>query len=95
MQKITQVVELLEGKLGLVLERYSFLKEENQILRGNLTALRQKLNVKEQVLQEHESDFDSLKLARTIQGSDNIEKTTKKINILIKEIDMCIAQLSD
>lgn len=95
MQNITQVVELLEDKLVLVLERYDFLKEENKLIRENLTQLQHQFNLKEQLLEEKETKFDSLKVARTIQGSDDTKKTTKKINTLIKEIDLCIAQLSD
>lgn len=95
MQNITQVVELLEDKLVLVLERYDFLKEENKLIRENLTQLQYQFNLKEQLLEEKETKFDSLKVARTIQGSDDTKKTTKKINTLIKEIDLCIAQLSD
>lgn len=96
MQNITQVVELLEDKLLLVLERYDFLKEENRLVREELVQLQHQLNIKEQLLEEKESNLDSLKVARTIQGSsDDTKKTTKKINTLIKEIDLCIAQLSD
>ena len=95
MQNITQVVELLEDKLHLILERYKFLKEENEFLRSDLVRLEQRLNVKEQLLDAKESDLDSLKVAKTIQGSDDTKKTTQKINTLIKEIDLCIAQLSD
>ena len=95
MQNITQVVELLEDKLLLILERYDFLKEENKLIREDLVQLQHQLNLKEQLLEEKELKFDSLKVARTIQGSDDTKKTTKKINTLIKEIDLCIAQLSD
>ncbi|HIP47559.1 MAG TPA: hypothetical protein EYG92_01135 [Lutibacter sp.] len=95
MQNITQVVELLEDKLLLILERYDFLKEENKLIREDMVQLQHQLNLKEQLLEEKESNFDSLKVARTIQGSDDTKKTTKKINTLIKEIDLCIAQLSD
>jgi len=95
MQNITQVVELLESKLLLLLERYEFLKEENELIRGELVNLHQELNKKEQLLSTKEADLGSLKVARAIQGSDDTGETTKKINTLIKEIDMCIAQLSD
>jgi hypothetical protein len=95
MQNITQVVELLEDKLLLLMERYEFLKEENEIIRGDFLRLQQELSLKEQLLKTKESDLDSLKVAKTIQGSDNTGETTKKINTLIKEIDLCIAQLSD
>ncbi len=95
MQNITQVVDLLEDKLLLVLERYDFLTEENKLLREDLTKLQHQFNLKEQLLEEKETKFTSLKVARTIQGSDDTKKTTKKINTLIKEIDLCITQLSD
>ena len=95
MQNITQVVELLEDKLHLILERYKFLKEENEFLRSDLIRLQQQLNINEQLLDERETDLDSLRVAKTIQGSDNTKKTTQKINTLIKEIDLCIARLSD
>lgn len=96
MQNITQVVELLEDKLLLVLERYDFLKEENRLVREELVQLQHQLTIKEQLLEEKDSILDSLKVARTIQGSsDDTKITTKKINTLIKEIDLCIAQLSD
>ena len=95
MQNISKVVELLEDKLLLLLERYEFLKEENALLRNDLTQIQQQLNQKEQLLEKNESQLDSLKVARTIQGSDDSKKTTKKINTLIKEIDLCIAQLSN
>ena len=95
MQNITQVVELLEDKLHLVLERYKFLKEENEFLRSDVTKLQQQLDAKQQLLQEKELNLDSLQVAKTIQGSDDTKKTTQKINTLIKEIDMCISQLSD
>jgi len=95
MQNITKVVELLEEKLFLILERYDFLKEENTLLRNDLIQLQQQLNQKEQLLTINETNLNSLKVARTIQGSDDTQKTTKKINTLIKEIDLCIAQLSN
>jgi len=96
MQNITQVVELLEDKLHLILERYKFLNDENEFLRNDLLKLQQQLDVKEQLFKENETQLDSLIVAKTIQGSnDDTKMTTKKINTLIKEIDMCIAQLSD
>jgi len=95
MQNITEVVDLLENKIRLLLERYEFLKEENDLLHNNLANLQQRLERKEQLFRENESDLQSLRVARTIQGSNNTNETTKKINTLIREIDMCITQLSD
>lgn len=95
MHNITEIVDLLEDKLRLLVERYDFLKEENELLQNNLNTLQQQLDVKEQLFKENESNLNSLRLAKTIQGSNNTNETTKKINTLIQEIDKCIIQLSD
>jgi hypothetical protein len=40
--------------------------------------------------------YETLKIANSLLGSDNNKRETKlKINSLIREIDYCIAQLSD
>ena len=42
------------------------------------------------------SNFDSIKITNSLLGSDEYKRDTKqKINSLIREIDYCIAQLSD
>jgi cell division septum initiation protein DivIVA len=96
MQNITEVVDLLEDKLLVLLEKYDFLKEENELLRNDLTKLQQELVEKERIVESSESTLQSMRVAQTIQGSNNnTRETTQKINTLIKEIDICIAQLSD
>ncbi len=95
MLNITQVIDSLENKLSILLERYDFLKEENELLRGEIAELQQDLIHKEQLLKEKETEFDSLVVAKTIQGSNNTELTTQKIQTLIREIDSCIDLLSD
>ncbi len=42
------------------------------------------------------TQYETLKVANTLLGSDDNKRDTKlKINSLIREIDYCIAQLSD
>ena len=42
------------------------------------------------------ANFDSIKITNSLLGSDEYKRDTKlKINSLIREIDYCIAQLSD
>jgi hypothetical protein len=42
------------------------------------------------------SQYETLKMANSLLGSDENKRDTKlKINSLIREIDYCIAQLSD
>ncbi len=95
MQSITEIVGLLEDKLKLLIERYDFLEEENAVLRANLVETQQLLMSKEHLLEVNSNELQALRVAKTIQGSDNTKETTQKINALIKEVDLCIAQLSD
>jgi hypothetical protein len=96
MQKISQVVNLVEDKLKILLENYKFLQEENEFLRTKLSILESQLAAEKQLSSQLENDYQALKIAKTIEGSREDRKETKlKINALIREIDACIVQLSD
>ena len=96
MSSITQVVNLVESKLNTLLENYNFLKEENQLLLSKITKLEQQLVEEQQLKEGVLEEFKTLKIAKTIEGSkDNSRDTKLKINALIREIDACIAQLSE
>jgi cell fate (sporulation/competence/biofilm development) regulator YmcA (YheA/YmcA/DUF963 family) len=95
MQDISKIVDNLEVKIQNLVERYDFLRAENDLMRGQLSQIQQELNAKTRLIKENEDQLLSLKVAKTIQGSENSKETTQKINTLVKEIDWCIAQLSD
>jgi hypothetical protein len=96
MSNITQVVNLVENKLKILLENYNFLKEENDLLINKLTVLENKITKEKQLFNELENKYQALKIAKTIEGSkENSRETKLKINALIREIDNCIVQLSD
>lgn len=96
MSSITQVVNLVEDKLNRLLENYNFLKEENELLYKKITSLETQIVKEKQMFNEIESQYQLLKIAKTIEGSKEDTRETKlKINALIREIDVCIAQLSE
>ena len=96
MSNITQVVNLVENKLKILLENYHFLKEENDLLFNKLTVLENQISEEKQLFNELEKKYQALKIAKTIEGSKENSKETKlKINALIREIDNCITQLSE
>ena len=96
MSTITEAVDLVENKLKILLENYNFLKEENDLLYGKLTVLENQNAKEKQLLSELENKYQTLKIAKTIEGSGTNTKDTKlKINSLIKEIDKCIIQLQE
>ena len=96
MSSIIQVVNVFEDKLTVLLENYSFLKEENELLLQKIAALENQITEEKQFYNEIEKKYQSLKIAKTIEGSKEDKRDTKlKINALIREIDTCITQLSE
>lgn len=91
-----EAIQLLENSLQNLLSNYEFLKKENEILLQNNTSLQNQLLEKEHILMIQKKEFESLKIAKTIDGSGTNTKDTKlKINSLIKEIDKCLIQLQE
>jgi archaellum component FlaC len=74
-----------------------------QSLETTVQDLKQELNNSTQTIQKQANEMESLKkqyetlkIANSLLGSDENKRDTKlKINSLIREIDYCIAQLSD
>ncbi|WP_428742871.1 hypothetical protein [Tenacibaculum sp.] len=90
-----EAIHLLEDKLKNLLTNYEFLKEENQVLLQNNAELQILLQKKEKQLEEKQKEYHLLKVAKTIEGSDESTRETKlKINALVREIDKCISLLN-
>jgi len=72
-------------------------------LEANLLQKQSELNKAENIIKNQENEIEalkkaceSLKMANSLLGSEENKRDTKlKINSLIREIDYCIAQLSD
>jgi hypothetical protein len=96
MNQITGIVNLVEDKLKMLLENYNFLKEENELLHNKVIILENQLSKEKQFNNEIEKQYQTLKIAKTIEGSkENSRETKLKINALIREVDNCISQLSE
>ncbi|AQS93284.1 MULTISPECIES: hypothetical protein [unclassified Polaribacter] len=96
MSNTLEAIHLLEDKLKNLLSNYEFLKKENEILLQSATKYQQKILEQEQIIKNQKQEFDLLKIAKTIDGSNTNTRDTKlKINTLIREIDKCIIQLQE
>ena len=96
MSNTIEAVNLLEIKLKNLLSNYDFLLKENELLLQNSSKLQHQLLENKQLFEQREEQFKLLKIAKTIEGSDNSTRDTKfKINALIREIDKCIVQLNE
>ncbi|MCJ1805998.1 hypothetical protein MRP92_03610 [Flavobacterium covae] len=72
------------------------LKLDNQELRLKLRYSESIILRQSEDLKKIKAELDSVKITNSLLGSDEFKRDTKlKINSLIKEIDYCIAQLSD
>lgn len=96
MSKTLEAIQLLEDRLKNLLANYEFLKEENEILLQNVGKLQLQINKNQQLIEDQNKKYDLLKIAKTIDGSNESTRETKlKINALIREIDKCIVQLKE
>ena len=96
MSKTEFIIKSLELKFDKILKKFDQLENDNLILKKELDLLRQKkgdLNIK---LKNRESDLEALKIASSMLGSNDDKRASKlKINALIRDINDCIASLSD
>ena len=96
MGNIEDIVGSLENKIGKVLHKIELLKFENSKLSEELANNKQVLETQQKQIVSWEERYEALKLANSILGSDDNKRETKlKINALIRDIDYCIAQLSE
>jgi len=96
MSNIEDIVDSLENKISKVLHRLELLKQANLKLSKELEASKQNLQSQKLQITTWEEKYEALKMANSILGSDDNKRETKlKINALIRDIDHCIAQLSD
>ncbi len=96
MSEIVQIIDSLESKIGSLLNKISSLEEKNNILESELKKSAVSYQNQLNAIETLKKDYESLKLTNALLGSEDYKRDTKlKINSLIREIDSCIAQLSD
>ena len=96
MSEIAEIVDTLEGRIGKLFSKIDTLERNNDILKGELNESVAIIKKQSESIEVLKAQYNSLKMANSLLGSDENKRDTKlKINSLIREIDYCIAQLSD
>ena len=96
MSKTELIVRSLELKFDKILKKFNQLENDNLILKKELDLLRQKKSDLDKKIKNRESDLEALKIASSMLGSNDDKRASKlKINALIRDINDCIASLSD
>ena len=96
MSKTESIVRSLELNFDKILKKFDQLENDNLMRKKELDLLRQKKSDLDIKLKSRESDLEALKIASSMLGSNDDKRASKlKINALIRDINDCIASLSD
>ncbi len=96
MSEIAEIVNTLEYRIGKLLAKLDNLERANQGLKEELKQTATTIQKQSDEIEALKAQYESLKMANSLLGSEENKRDTKlKINSLIREIDYCIAQLSD
>jgi predicted RNase H-like nuclease (RuvC/YqgF family) len=96
MSEIGGIVDSLEVRFQKLFKKLESLQQANQELTVKLDESEKIILNQTEEIKKIKSNFDSIKITNSLLGSDEYKRDTKlKINSLIREIDYCIAQLSD
>lgn len=96
MNGLTEIIDSLEIKFSKLTQKLESLEKTNQELCNELSKSSSIITQQSEEINVLKNQYETLKMANSLLGSDENKRETKlKINSLIREIDYCIAQLSD
>ena len=96
MSAMIELVDSLENKVSKLLHQLEIQRQLNRKLTEELRDSNGRNKQLQSTIEEWEDKYRSLKLAKSMLGSNESKTEAKlKINTLIREIDTCIAQLSE
>ena len=96
MSEFSEILISVEQKIVKLVEKKQELQSENDLLTNELKKSEELIKKQVLEIQNLKSEIESLKIVSSLLGSEENKRDTKlKINSLIREIDYCIAQLSD
>ena len=96
MNGLSELIDSLEVKFFKLNQKVSQLEMKNQELQDELLLSKKNQQKQSGEIETLKKQLDTLKMVNSLLGSEENKRETKlKINSLIREIDYCIAQLSD
>ena len=96
MNGLSELIDSLEVKFFKLNQKVVQLEMKNQELQDELLLSKKNQQQQSGEIEDLKKQLDTLKMVNSLLGSEENKRETKlKINSLIREIDYCIAQLSD
>jgi chromosome segregation ATPase len=96
MSELSKIIDSLEVKFFKLSKKIENLEQLNESLSKELREIKQTAQHENEKVISLKNELESLRITNSLLGSEEYKKETKlKINSLIREIDYCIAQLSE
>ncbi len=96
MTELSELIDSLEVKFFKLNQKVVQLEKKNIELQNELLLSKKNQQMQSNEIETLKNQLDTLKMVNSLLGSEENKRETKlKINSLIREIDYCIAQLSD
>lgn len=96
MSEIAEIIDSLENRIGKLFTKIKGLEQDAVSIKAELNNSATVIQKQSDAIAQLKSECESLRMANSLLGGEENKRDTKlKINSLIREIDYCIAQLSD
>lgn len=95
MNTTEEQLKRIQDKLQLLLKQHAAVRRENEKLKEELGIAQEKLSLQQLYLDELRQQVSILKLNAGGMNDRDKKEIEKKINSYLKEIDRCIALLSE
>ena len=96
MSEIAEIIDSLENRIGKLFTEIKSLEKNSLSINSQLESSAVLIKKQSDEISKLKLECESLKIANSLLGGEDNKRDTKlKINSLIREIDYCIAQLSN
>lgn len=91
-----KVLAAFEGRVRQLILRFQELKKENQELYTMVEKAEEEMKVLQGKLTQQENDYNALKMAKMMTITDgDLEAAKARVQKMIREVNKCIAIMSD
>lgn len=90
------IITHIEAQTERIISQYEALEADYNALNEERNVLHGKVREQEEQIRELKAEVQRLRLAESLAGGDTTDKTKSRarINLLLREVDKCIALLS-
>lgn len=90
-----KMVNTLESRLRLLIDRYNRLKAENEELYAMVDKSERQIDALQEEAKTLRSQYANLKVAKMMEiGDDDIRNARNRLSKLVRDVDKCIALLN-